>query len=167
MISHFNLLISRLPNILQTSFCTPDESMDQWIMSQPSSMFVARKIKQKLRLIFFWTPCKIFNQWWRGLRINVNRVMEVFEVVGHPPWMVTVLCGWWPSYSGADYSFDGAWSETTADSFNPQRAVTNLNTDLQTGLCFGRESFGGEFFISFLYSSNFNCQAQLQLQLQL
>ena len=26
-------------------------------MSQPSSMFVAGEIKQKLRLIFFWTPC--------------------------------------------------------------------------------------------------------------
>ena len=24
---------------------------------QPSSMFVGREIKQKLRLIFFWTPC--------------------------------------------------------------------------------------------------------------
>ena len=29
-------------------------------MPQPSSMFVAREIKQKLRLIFFWTPCSSF-----------------------------------------------------------------------------------------------------------
>ena len=28
-----------------------------WIMPQPSSMFVAREIKQKVRRIFFWTPC--------------------------------------------------------------------------------------------------------------
>ena len=28
-------------------------------MSQPSRMLVARDIKQKLRRIFFWTPCTI------------------------------------------------------------------------------------------------------------
>ena len=33
-------------------------SLFKWIMSQPSSMFVDREIKQKLRFIFLWTPCK-------------------------------------------------------------------------------------------------------------
>ena len=28
LIPDFNLLISRLPNIVQKSFCTPDEAMD-------------------------------------------------------------------------------------------------------------------------------------------
>ena len=28
LIPHFNLLISRLPNIVQKSFCTPDKAMD-------------------------------------------------------------------------------------------------------------------------------------------
>ena len=28
LIPHFNLLISRLPNILRKSFCTPEEAMD-------------------------------------------------------------------------------------------------------------------------------------------
>ena len=47
MIPHFNLLISRLLNIEQKSFCTPDEAMDPTFpMPQLSSMFVAREIKQ-------------------------------------------------------------------------------------------------------------------------
>ena len=28
LISHFNLLTSRLPNVVQKCFCTPDEAMD-------------------------------------------------------------------------------------------------------------------------------------------
>ena len=40
--------------VLQTKLWIPPF---QWVMSQLSSMFVAREIKQKLRRIFFWTPC--------------------------------------------------------------------------------------------------------------
>ena len=50
LIPYFILLISRLPNIVPKSFCTPDEAMDP-------TMFAAREIKEKLRRIFFWTPC--------------------------------------------------------------------------------------------------------------
>ena len=39
--------------VLQTKLWIPHF---QWIMSQLSSMFVTREIKQKLRHIFFWTP---------------------------------------------------------------------------------------------------------------
>ena len=51
LIPHTVLLISRLPDIVQKSFCTPD-----WIISQPSRMFMAREIKQKLWHLFLWTP---------------------------------------------------------------------------------------------------------------
>ena len=35
----------------------------QWYMYQPFSMSVAGEIKQKLRLIFFWTPCTTYFLW--------------------------------------------------------------------------------------------------------
>ena len=67
LIPHFNLLISRLPNIVEKSFVLQTKLWIppfQLIMSQLSSMFVAREIKQKLWRIFFWTPCNICRLSW-------------------------------------------------------------------------------------------------------
>ena len=47
-------------------------------MSQPSSMFVAREIKQKLRLIFFWTPCIIYDASCWLKELGLNREPEIF-----------------------------------------------------------------------------------------
>ena len=42
LIPHIVLLISRLPEIIQKCFCTPDRAMDPTFqMNQPSSMFLA------------------------------------------------------------------------------------------------------------------------------
>ena len=44
LIPHIVLLISRLPEIIQKCFCTPDRAMDPTFqMNQPSSMFLARE----------------------------------------------------------------------------------------------------------------------------
>ena len=55
LIPHFDLLISKLPDIVQKIFCTSDGAMDhtfKGIMCQSSGMFVAREIKQKLQRKF-------------------------------------------------------------------------------------------------------------------
>ena len=67
-----------------------------------------------------------------GVKIKVNIFMEVFEICDLPPWMVTVLFGWWPSYLSCDYSFGvktilcRGCSPYPEDSHQPQRVVSNL-----------------------------------------
>ena len=55
MTSHFDLLISQLPYIIQKHFCTLDVAMDPTfqIELRLSSMFVARDIIQKVLIAFF------------------------------------------------------------------------------------------------------------------
>ena len=57
MIYNFDFLVSRLPDIAQNFFCTPDGATDpppfKWDMSQASSMFVAGDIIQKILGAFF------------------------------------------------------------------------------------------------------------------
>ena len=67
----------------------------------------------------------------------------------------------WQSYLSGDYSFGGInppWqraglpkngcSPSPEDGHQPQRVVSNLNTDLQAEICFGQENFAGEIFWS-------------------
>ena len=53
LIPYFILLISRLPNIVQKSFCTPDKAMDPTF---PMNYALAREIKKKMQHIFSGHP---------------------------------------------------------------------------------------------------------------
>ena len=65
LIPHIVLLISRLPEIIQKCFCTPDRAMDPTFqMNQPSSMFLAGETVSsewfsKVRFFFQHPLCKI------------------------------------------------------------------------------------------------------------
>ena len=71
LVSHFYLLISRVPDIVHTFFCTLDGDMNPTFQMKTSGMFVTREINQiHLRSIFLgisrhstpllkmWTPGK-------------------------------------------------------------------------------------------------------------
>ena len=64
LIPHIVLLISRLPEIIQKCFCTPDRAMDPTFqMNQPSSMFLAGETVSSewfSKVRFFSTPFTFF-----------------------------------------------------------------------------------------------------------
>ena len=79
---HIVLLISQLPDIVQKSFCTSHGAMDltsNKIMSQPSRIFLAREMKQKLchrfSEVFLFHPLLAYKYININANLHTNSVM--------------------------------------------------------------------------------------------
>ena len=69
-------------------------------MCQISSMFIAREIKQKLRRIFFWTPCTIpYHNYFTPGMVSLWRLVTSSGFLMMLPWaLLLVIHGYHPPY---------------------------------------------------------------------